>query len=237
MFLKRIADHDAPDGAVIRRRGLMPERAKENLTVQRILTITFLSLLAAACSAEPTEESREPAPGATAQTPAVPAQRKDDAPGPATGRTSQYSKLDSCKVIEMNADEAYSISECPGAGGYRLRVNESDLRETAAIVAPDGARQDVNFSPAARSGGFSSIGDTIEWRGLRIGNTVDTVILRYALVEDPENPEKPTRYLLTIALDGKAPCITSIEAPGAGQNEKARVAADARPRTCLPAPN
>lgn len=207
--------------------------------MQRILTITFLSLLATACSSEPADESREPAPGATTHTPAAPAQRKDDTASPATGRTSQYSKLDSCKVIEMNADEAYSISECPGAGGYRLRVNESDLRETVAIVAPDGARQDVDFSPAVRSGGFSSIGDTIEWRGLRSGNTVepDTVILRYALVEDPENPEQPTRYLLTIALDGKAPCITSIEAPGAGQNEKARVAADARPRTCLPAPN
>lgn len=207
--------------------------------MKRTLTIAALSLLAVACSSEPADEGREAAPGASAQGPAAPTQGNADTTNPAAGRTSQYTKLDSCKVVELNADEAYSVSECPGVGGYGLRVNESDLRETVAIVAPDGSRQDVDFSPAARSGGFSSIGDTIEWRGLRSGNTVepDTVILRYALVEDPEKPEKPTRYLLTIALDGKAPCIMAITAPGAGQNEKARAAADTGPRTCLPAPN
>lgn len=90
------------------------------------------------------------------------------------------------------------------------------------------------MSEATRSGGFSSLGSTVEWRGQGRGRSFrpDALILRYVAVEDVEHPELPTSYLLTVSLANRRPCVTAKVPPGPAQNERARRIADG-PAACL----
>lgn len=159
---------------------------------------------------------------------AVPAQA-------AAPRSYQYTRTDKCRTLEMNAEEGgWSVQLCPGLAGYRLKVTEGDLRQNVVVLLPGQGERSLALAEATGSGGFSSVGPVVEWRGTGQGRTFrpDALILRYSVVEDPDRPERPTSYLLAVTLAGRRPCITAKIAPGPGQNERARAAAD-RPGRCL----
>lgn len=150
-------------------------------------------------------------------------------------RSSRYTRIDKCRTMELNEDEGgWSVQLCPGLAGYRLRVTEGDLRQNVVVLQPGGGERSLALSEATRSGGFSSLGPTVEWRGRasRRSFRPDALILRYSVVEDAEHPERPTSYLLTVSLADRRPCVTAKVGPGPGQNERARRIADG-PAACL----
>lgn len=149
--------------------------------------------------------------------------------------TVGYTRIDKCRTVELNVEEGgWSVQLCPGLGGYRLRVTEGDLRQNVVVLLPGGGERSLALSEATRSGGFSSLGSTVEWRGRGAGRAFrpEALILRYSVVEDAEHPERPTSYLLTVSLANRRPCVTARVPPGPGQNERARRIAD-RPAPCL----
>jgi hypothetical protein len=155
---------------------------------------------------------------------------------PAPERTSQYTRTDKCRQIELNEDEGgWSVQRCPGLAGYRLRLTEGDLRQNVVVELPRGGERSLDLAEATGSGGFSSIGASVEWRGSGTGRAFrpDALILRYSVVEDQERPERPTSYLLTVSLANRRPCVSAKVRPGPGQNERARAIVD-RPMRCLP---
>ncbi|GHD20028.1 hypothetical protein ACFOEZ_12380 [Tianweitania populi] len=148
-------------------------------------------------------------------------------------RESRYTNLKECRLVESQEDEGgYSLSSCAGHGGYKLDVVDADARENIFVITPKGQKQSLQL-PSRMGGGFSSLGDTIEWRGRVEGGTLHptAMIARYR-VEDPSGPGRPTSYLLVISLPGK-PCLAAEIAPGPNQNERARAAADGK-LYCLP---
>lgn len=149
--------------------------------------------------------------------------------------TSQYTRIDKCRTVELNEEEGgWSVQLCPGLAGYRLRVTEGDLRQNVVVLLPRGGERSLALSEATQSGGFSSLGSTVEWRGRGAGRGFRpaALILRYSVVEDAEHPERPTSYLLTVSLANRRPCVTAKVAPGPNQNERARRIADG-PASCL----
>lgn len=150
-------------------------------------------------------------------------------------RTYQYTRTDKCRTLEVDAEEGgWSVQLCPGLAGYRLRVTEGDLRQNVVVLLPGRGERSLALAEATGSGGFSSVGPVVEWRGTGQGRGFrpDALILRYVVVEDAEHPERPTSYLLAVSLANRRPCITAKIPPGPGQNERARAAAD-RPGRCL----
>lgn len=155
-------------------------------------------------------------------------------------RTSQYTRTDKCRTVERNDEEGgWSVQACPGLAGYRLRLTEGDLRQNVVVELPRtgrgrGGERNLALAEATGSGGFSSIGATVEWRGTGRGRAFrpDALILRYAVVEDAERPERPTSYLVTVSLANRQPCVTAKVPPGPAQNARARAIAD-RPGRCL----
>lgn len=160
------------------------------------------------------------------------------APSPATtpAREFRFTSLADCPLLESNPEEAgYFLYECPGESGYALRVIESDLRQTVEVVAPGGERTGLELA-VGTGGGFSELGDTVEWRGTARDGVFapDALILRHAVVTDPEGRNEVSD-LVAVAL-APAPCVIARIAPGPGQNEQARQAADAGGE-CMQQPN
>jgi len=148
------------------------------------------------------------------------------------GRVSQYTLLDDCRVLVSKPEEAgYSSSECPGLGGFALRLINADARQNLFVKTPSGDEHSLRLSEAAGSG-FSRIGERIEWRGTMEGRTFkpDAIVLRYYVVEG-EGAEE-TAYLLPVKLTSGPPCVADRFAPGQDQSKQARRAADS-PMSCL----
>jgi len=183
--------------------------------MRRLATLSAAALLAACSSGEKDEAQPSAAPSASPTA------------TEAGGRIFTYTSLEGCKVLESNEEEAgYFLTECKGEGGYVLQVTESDLRQSITIVAPGGAKTDLDLS-AVSGGGFSKLGKTAEWRGaLKDGVFApDALILRHEVVTNPEGT-KTTSYLVVVKLSG-TPCAIARIDPGPQQNVEARAAADA----------
>lgn len=195
-----------------------------------------LALLVAGCSqgkAPEGEPRRNEAPATASIEPA--AAPTASAAASDAGRVSRYTRLGGCRVVKSNPDEGgWSISACPGLAGFGLRLSEDDLRQDLAIVLPGGGERGLQLAEATGSGGFSRLGDTVEWRGAEEGGSFrpEALILRYLVVENPDTPQKETSYLLAVSLAGGKPCVTAKLAPGPDQNERARQVADGEGR-CL----
>lgn len=132
-------------------------------------------------------------------------------------------KTSSCKTISSNANEGGSYEgECRGVGGYKVRLLEGDIRQTINIITPARKKYELNFW--SFYGGFSSIGEKIEWR-TKAG--VPVALIARFIVADAEDSTKNTSYLMVSKIGKAASCVTDVVLPQAKQNEKARELADA----------
>lgn len=148
------------------------------------------------------------------------------------GRSSRYTTLKSCQVIDSRKDEDWSVSRCAGPAGYTLYLDYGDARDDLRIQRAGTEPVAIGLI-ALGSGGFNTLGDTVEWRGTGSGDgfAPAALIVRNSLVEDPERPDRPTGILLVIDLARN--CAVAQVRPQAGQNEAARAIADGPQRPCL----
>ena len=128
-----------------------------------------------------------------------------------------------CRTIHSNPDEGGSYEvECPGVGGYKVRLLEGDIRQTLNIITPAKKKFELDFW--GFYGGFSYIGEKIEWR--MKGGVPVALIARFS-VANSEYPPKSTAYLMVSKIGKTSSCVTDVVLPQANQNEKARELADA----------
>lgn len=180
-------------------------------------------LLLAACS-----DTGQPAEGSTASPAAVPVASAAPETAPTEADAGfRYTRLADCTLTRSAPEEAgFFEHECAGEGGYRLRKSEADLRDNLVVLAPGSGEHDLGLPTLAR-GAFSSVGDTVEWRGESEGAsfTPRALIVRQIVMEDPD-PAVPEVSYLVVARLQPAACVVARIPPGPGQNQKARDAAD-----------
>lgn len=148
------------------------------------------------------------------------------------GPVSQYTSLKNCKVIDDGGGEDWSISRCRGLGGYDLRVNYFDARDSLEVLR--GGKVIGEMPLWLRGGGgFNAVGDTAEWRGTMQGGvfTPRALILRNHVIRDTDQPDRSHGVLEVIDLERG--CMAGSVEPLAGQNEAARAIADAPPKDCF----
>ena len=128
-----------------------------------------------------------------------------------------------CHTIHSNPNEAGSYEgECPGVGGYKVRLLEGDIRQTLNIITPAKKKFELNFWNFY--GGFSTVGEKIEWRTK--GGVPVALIARFNVANN-EDSSKNTSYLMISKIGKTKSCVTDVVPPQVGQNEKARELADA----------
>lgn len=156
----------------------------------------------------------------------------------ASSRYSSLSEKD-CTSAPIARDEEGQggSSICPGVDGYRLQVDDDGARISIDVKTPAGKLLPLDF-PGAVGSGFSSLGDTAEWRYPAAGGRVPrALIVRLNLSENPERSEVVTSYLVVSKLAADSACVIARIAPGEAQNEAARKAADAAPASPCLRPN
>ena len=194
----------------------------------RIIALGAAATLLAACSSEQSGAADQATPETMAEAPAhaLPAPEND-----VPGRAYRHTSLAGCEVVREEHEEMPFVETlCPGPAGWALRVTDSDARQNLVVVVPGGLEASLELSRIG-GGGFSSLGETAEWRGPAGPDFApDSLIVRYNVVEDPESNVEVS-YLLPVRL-AQAPCVIGKVAPGAAQNARARDIADAG-GTCL----
>ena len=130
-----------------------------------------------------------------------------------------------CKTVKQTDDGAGSYEgDCPGVGGYRLRLLEGDIRQTIDIITPAKKRFELNFW--SFYGGFSAIGEKVEWR---VKGTVPVALIARYNVSRADDEQKNDSYLMISKIGAKESCVVDVIMPGPKQNEEARIAADKAP--------
>ena len=132
-------------------------------------------------------------------------------------------KTNACRTISQSDKDAGSYEgECTGVGGYKVRVLEGDIRQTINIITPAKKKFELNFW--GYYGGFSSIGEKIEWRTK--GGVPVALIARFN-VAGAEDSSKSTSYLMISKIGKTSSCVVDVILPSPKQNEEARISADA----------
>lgn len=147
----------------------------------------------------------------------------------AQSNRSVYTNLGekSCKTIKADSSEAGSyVGICGGVAGYKLQVEEGDLRQNIQVITPAGEKHSLDLWTVVGSS-FSSLGEKAEWRVRTHKRKVVPValIIRYNLSQ-PEDSTKTTSYLAVTKITASKICVTDKITPGAGANVAARAAAD-----------
>ena len=145
----------------------------------------------------------------------------------------------SCRTIKADSSEAGSyVGICGGVGGYKLQVEEGDLRQNIQVITPAGQKHSLDLWTVVGSS-FSSLGEKAEWRvRTQRGKVVPVaLIVRYNL-SNPEDSTKITSYLAVTKITASKICVTDKIAPGPGANVAARAAADkSADKPCLESSN
>jgi hypothetical protein len=208
------------------------------------------AILMIGCSAPAPTESPD-----AATAPAMPARHEPVAPTPTAGSPATasnapatpsspsdvgvdpglYSELEgaACKTVSVDREAGGSTRRCPGVHGYQLLVQDSDARMSIDVVAPDGSITPLQLSSIAGNGAFSSLGPRAEWRPSD-GSAPTALIVRFNVFEQPEQPDRPTSYLVVARLAANDTCAVGRIAPGPQQNAQARkMAATAAGMACM----
>jgi hypothetical protein len=146
-------------------------------------------------------------------------------------------KVKACRTLESRTSEAgWYLGRCPGVAGYKLLLQEGDLRQDLTVVTPGGKKHLLRL-PELIGSSFSSLGEKAEWRMQRRGGKAAPValIVRFNL-SNPEDSSKITSYLAVAKITSGQICVTDKINPGANANQQARDAADrAAQKPCLKA--
>ena len=193
----------------------------------RLVVLTATALALSACSSQESDA----ATAATDSAAADPADESSETSAESAGRTQRYTSLADCEVVrEARGEMPFVETLCPGPAGWAVRVTDSDARQNLIVVPPEGTEDSLELSRIG-GGGFSSLGETAEWRGPAGEPFVpDSLIVRYRVAEKPY-PEPETSYLLAVDLRAR-PCVVARVAPGPAQNDIARARSD-DPGACL----
>jgi hypothetical protein len=148
--------------------------------------------------------------------------------------TSVYTSLatKSCRTIKSSSAEAGSyVGLCDGVAGYKLQVEEGDLRQNIQVITPRGQKHSLDLWTVVGSS-FSSLGEKAEWRLQGKANPI-ALIVRYN-VADPEDSSKNISWLAVAKITAAKICVTDKVAPKPDANVAARAAADsAASKPCL----
>lgn len=132
-------------------------------------------------------------------------------------------KTSACRTISSNPNEGGSYEgECQGVGGYKIRLLEGDIRQTLNIITPAKKKFELNFW--GFYGGFSSIGEKIEWRTK--GGVPVALIARFNVAKNDDAGGNQS-YLMVSKISKIMSCVTDSVLPGPNQNLEARKLADA----------
>ena len=147
----------------------------------------------------------------------------------AQSNRSVYTNLGekSCRTVKADSSEGGSyVGLCGGVGGYKLQVEEGDLRQNIQVITPAGQKHSLDLWTVVGSS-FSSLGEKAEWRvRTQKGRVVPVaLIIRYNL-SNSEDSTKMTSYLAVTKITASKICVTDKIAPGAAANVAARAAAD-----------
>lgn len=158
-------------------------------------------------------------------------------PGEQATIRSEYTPLvaERCRLVRTDEETGGTTHRCPGVRGYTLEVYDDDARMSISVLAPGGAKHDLDYWQVITHG-FSSLGQVAEWRmQTEAGRTRPiALIVRVNASEDPEYSERITSYLAVARITSRRICVTDRIAPGADQNVRARQAADrSAARPCL----
>lgn len=142
---------------------------------------------------------------------------------------SEYTPLvpERCRLVSTDEETGGSTHRCPGVRGYTLEVYDDDARMSISVLAPGGAKHDLDYWQVITHG-FSSLGPRAEWRLQTSGGRTRPIalIVRVNASEDPETPERVTSYLAVARITPGRICVTDRIAPAADANVRARQAAD-----------
>ncbi len=198
------------------------------------LAVSGLALLIAACSGEPPAASHTESPAEATTLASDAAAATDPIASTPSGPQSRYTSLKDCKVAESgeSAGEDWSVSRCAGLAGWHLLIDYGDARDDLQLVRAGMPAVKLGL-PVLGGGGFNSLGDTVEWRGIGEGAAFKpaALIVRNSTVKDPERPERPTALLVVVDLTKH--CVVAQVEPMAGQNEQARAIADGPSYPCI----
>ena len=210
----------------------------------RLVGITIATALICACA--PAADAPEPVVAANApevspsqsvpvSEPPVDAPPAAPTPDSTATARSEYSSLApaDCKLTARDKEAGGTTHRCPGVANYVLDMRDSDARMSLDVIADGGQAQSLDFWSVA-SGAFSQLGPRAEWRYPAEAKQLNALIVRYDAFEQPEQPERPTSYLLVVKLAATGSCLVAKLPPGPGQNDAARAAADkAQSSSCL----
>jgi hypothetical protein len=156
---------------------------------------------------------------------------------PADPITSVYSSLSKCKLVTTGQDS--STQACRGVGGYNLRLEYADVRESITVISPDGKKHPLEFWNVIGSG-FSHVGQKAEWRVTKKNGKLVPVglIVRFNVTDNSGDSPKEISYLAVAKITPEKSCVTDKISPSATANEEARRAADASAdKPCLEPPS
>ena len=145
---------------------------------------------------------------------------------PAGPTKSVYSSLSGCKTVSTDIES--STQACRGVGGYNLRLEYADQRESITVISPNGQKHQLELWNVIGNG-FSNVGKRAEWRvTTKNRKTVPlALIVRFNLTDNSGDTPKPVSYLAVTKITPQKICVTDKIAPSATANEQARAAADA----------
>lgn len=154
----------------------------------------------------------------------------------ADGLRSVYTSIapEACTIVKVDLESAGSEQDCPGVGGYGLRVLDSDARMSVTVRAPGGGEHPLNLWSIVTSA-FSSLGDSVEWRVRGAEGRVVPVALVVEVLanEEPERPEAQTLYRAVARVGPDGSCVTDRLGSDVPRDEVLRAADAAPDRPCL----
>ncbi len=147
---------------------------------------------------------------------------------------SVYSSLAGrdCPTVAQGIETAYFTVDCPGVGGFHLRVLRDDERSSVTVVTPDGQQYPLEFWNVVTRA-FSDLGPRVEWRVARArGKAMPIALIVRVNAREPDPSDvaaiaRPRSTLAVAKITPEVICVVQTIATAPSANEDARHAADA----------
>jgi hypothetical protein len=206
--------------------------------LRHLCLFTIAASLTACGRSETESTAREAAPIAEVSPPAA-APAAAETPATAGTLRSVVTSIAEgrCTTVRVDPETSGSTQECPGTAGYEVLVLDDDARMSITLRSADGAEHPLNLWGTITSG-FSSLGDSLEWRvrGAGEGAAPTALVVEVRANESSEDPERVTIYRAVAKVSPGGSCVTDKLDAAATRDEVLR-AADAAPgKACLAPP-